>query len=81
MSPLHNITPDDPPFLILHGDQDDQVPLAQSERLHARLREVGVPSEFHVLAGAGHGGKPFDTPEVRARIRTFLTRTLAASPR
>ena len=81
VSPLHNITKDDPPFLIIHGDQDDQVPLVQSERLHARLREVGVPSEFHVLAGAGHGGKAFDTPEVRARIRAFLTRSLPAPTR
>ncbi len=76
VSPWHNITKDDPPFLILHGDQDDQVPLVQSERLHARLREVGVPSEFHVLPGAGHGGKAFDTPEVRAKIRAFLARSL-----
>ena len=81
VSPLHNITKDDPPFLIIHGDQDDQVPLVQSERLHARLREVGVPSEFHVVAGAGHGGKAFDTPEVRARIRAFLTRSLPAPTR
>ncbi len=78
VSPLHNITPDDPPFLILHGDKDDQVPLVQSERLHARLREVGVPSEFHVLVGAGHGGKAFDAPEIRAKIRGFLARTLPA---
>lgn len=76
-SPLHNITPDDPPFLILHGDKDDQVPLGQSERLHARLREVGIPSEFHVLPGAGHGGKAFDAPEVRGWIRAFLARSLA----
>jgi arylsulfatase len=76
VSPLHNISRDDPPFLILHGDKDDQVPLVQSERLHARLSEVGVPSEFHVLPGAGHGGKAFDTPEARRWIRAFLKRSL-----
>jgi acetyl esterase/lipase len=81
VSPRHNITKDDPPFLIIHGDQDDQVPLEQSERLHARLREVGIPSEFHVLTGAGHGGKAFDTPEVRGWIRAFLRRSLASSSR
>ena len=79
VSPLHAITPDAPPFLILHGDQDDQVPLVQSERLHARLREVGVPAEFHVLSGAGHGGKAFDTPEARSWIKAFLSRSLATS--
>ena len=81
VSPLHTITKDDPPFLIIHGDHDDQVPLEQSERLHARLREVGIPSEFHVLTGAGHGGKAFDTPEVRGWIRAFLSRSLASSSR
>ena len=49
---------------------------AMHPRLHARLREVGVPAEFHVLPGAGHGGKAFDTPEVRAKIRAFLARSL-----
>jgi acetyl esterase/lipase len=47
-------------------------------RLDARLREAGVPSELHVLKGAGHGGKAFDTPEVRAVIRAFLGRALRA---
>jgi acetyl esterase/lipase len=77
VSTLHQVSRDDPPFLILHGDKDDQVPVAQSQRLHARLQEVGVPSELHVLQGAGHGGKHFDTPEVRQMIRAFLQRSLA----
>ncbi len=75
-SALHQVSADDPPFLILHGDADPQVPLDQSRRLHARLREAGVPSELVVLPGAGHGGKAFDTPEVRAAIKAFLARTL-----
>jgi acetyl esterase/lipase len=80
-SALYQVSHDDPPFLILHGDQDPQVPLDQSQRLHARLREAGVASELHVIAGAGHGGKPFDTPEVRKLIRDFLQRALIAPPR
>ncbi|MBI5771540.1 MAG: sulfatase-like hydrolase/transferase [Verrucomicrobia bacterium] len=74
MSTLHLVTPDDPPFLIIHGDKDDQVPLGQSERLHARLRETGVASEFIVLPGAGHGGKEFSSEAVKERIRAFLGR-------
>jgi dipeptidyl aminopeptidase/acylaminoacyl peptidase len=62
--------------LILHGDQDPQVPVEQSKRLHARLQEVNVPSELRVVAGAGHGGKAFDAPEIRETIRAFLKRTL-----
>lgn len=76
MSTLHQVSGDDPPFLIIHGDRDPQVPLAQSERLHAKLQAAGVPTELHVLPGAGHGGKAFDTPEVRETIRRFLRRSL-----
>lgn len=76
VSPLYHVSKDDPPFLILHGDKDPQVPLEQSQRLHAKLKETGVASELVVLPGAGHGGAPFNTPEIRAKIREFLTRAM-----
>jgi arylsulfatase len=74
MSTLHLVTRDDPPFLIIHGEKDNQVPLEQSERLHAKLKETGVASELVVLPGAGHGGKEFSSEEVKERIRAFLGR-------
>ncbi|MBL9213747.1 MAG: sulfatase-like hydrolase/transferase [Opitutaceae bacterium] len=77
MSTLYQVSADDPPFLIIHGDQDPQVPLVQSERLHAKLQATGVASELVVLKGAGHGGPAFATPEVKQKIRDFLQRTLA----
>ena len=77
MSTLYQVSADDPPFLIIHGDQDPQVPLVQSERLHAKLQTAGVASELVVLKGAGHGGPAFATPEVKQRIRGFLQRSLA----
>lgn len=80
-SALHQVSKDDPPFLILHGDRDPQVPLNQSERLDSRLREAGVPSELYVIEGGGHGGKGFDTPAVREKIRTFLAKTLRSAGR
>jgi arylsulfatase len=76
MSTLHLVTRDDPPFLIIHGDKDQQVPIEQSERLHAKLKETGVASELVVLPGAGHGGKEFSSDEVKAKIRAFLARSL-----
>lgn len=72
MSPIYHVSKGDPPFLIIHGDQDKQVPLEQSERLHKKLKEAGVPSTLHVIKGAGHGGKEFDSEEVRKLILTFL---------
>ncbi|MDO8539505.1 MAG: alpha/beta fold hydrolase [Opitutaceae bacterium] len=78
-SPLYLVSRDDPPFLIVHGDKDPQVPLEQSQQLHAKLQEIGVPSELHVLKGAGHGGKAFDTREVRDTVRRFLKRAFTPS--
>jgi acetyl esterase/lipase len=54
-NPIAYITPDAPPFLIVHGDRDDLVPLNQSEFLHAALQQAGVPSTLIVVKGAGHG--------------------------
>ncbi len=39
------------PLLILHGDQDEIVPLSQSERL---LQVANLPKALKVLPGAGH---------------------------
>jgi arylsulfatase len=75
-SALHHVSAGDAPFLILHGDRDPQVPLEQSQRLDAALRAAGVRSELVVLTGAGHGGKEFSAPEIRAKIRAFLAAAL-----
>jgi dipeptidyl aminopeptidase/acylaminoacyl peptidase len=54
-SPVTYITPDDPPFLILHGDMDAVVPITQSQILHDRLVAGGVSSIFVPVHNAGHG--------------------------
>jgi len=55
VSPITWIDAGDPPFLIIHGDQDRVVPIEQSQLLDAKLRESGIPSELIVVEGAGHG--------------------------
>jgi acetyl esterase/lipase len=55
VSPLLHVTPDAPPTLLIHGDQDDLVPLSASEIMYAALQEKGVESELIVIEGAGHG--------------------------
>lgn len=54
-NPIAYITPDDPPFLIVHGDQDPTVPHHQSELLFEALKKSGVSAHFHTIHGAGHG--------------------------
>ena len=63
-----------PPFLILHGTEDQLVPFAQSEKLYGKLTEAGAEAELIALEGANHGDPMFVTDEVRAVILDFLDR-------
>jgi dipeptidyl aminopeptidase/acylaminoacyl peptidase len=42
------------PVLLIHGERDTSAPVAESERLAARLREVGREVELVVVPDAGH---------------------------
>lgn len=61
--PITYVTKDDPPFLIMHGDKDNTVPINQSELLHAALQKAGVSSVFKVMEGQGHGFRGPGTTE------------------
>src|SRR6476646_8473210 len=53
-SPITHVTPDAPPFLLVHGTADWLVPYAQSEQLHAALTAAGVDSRLEPVEGAQH---------------------------
>lgn len=53
-SPVTFVSKDDPPFLIMHGDRDRVVPIAQSRKLNESLVRKGVPTTFKVVEGADH---------------------------
>ncbi|HVG22812.1 MAG TPA: alpha/beta hydrolase fold domain-containing protein [Thermoanaerobaculia bacterium] len=55
-NPIHWVTPDDPPFLILHGSGDNEVSMSQSEMLRDALVKAGVEVRFEVFPGEGHFG-------------------------
>lgn len=52
---------DIPPTLILHGDADTVVPLAEAMRLDALLTKAGRPHQIHIYPGASHAFN-FDIP-------------------
>lgn len=54
-SPVTYVDSTDAPFLILHGDQDNVVPLEQSQLFFKQLQQYGVESELVIVQGAGHG--------------------------
>lgn len=77
-SPLTYISADDPPFLIVHGDQDFLVPLPQSQMLEKQLQDAGVEAELIVVPGAGHG--QFRDPKIVEQVRDFFQKTLDHQP-
>ena len=44
-----------PPVLLVHGDSDQMLPHHLSEEAAAALKANGVPVEFHIAKGIGHG--------------------------
>lgn len=54
-SPLKHVTPDDAPTLLVHGDQDQLVPIWHSEKIDQAFQEASVPHELFVIEGAAHG--------------------------
>lgn len=73
-SPVSYVTPEAPPFLILHGDADRVVPFSQSVILDEHLRRAGVQSDLIRLRGIGHGAPEFREPPTSDAIATFLHR-------
>jgi len=69
-NPVTYVTPEAPPFLIVHGDRDPLVPYHQSTLLAAALEAAGVPMTFSTVVGAGHGG--FDDPQIPILVHEFL---------
>jgi dipeptidyl aminopeptidase/acylaminoacyl peptidase len=79
-SPVHYVTSNAPPFLIMHGDKDPTVPVEQSYELFDALKKAGAPAEFLVVVGAGHGGKAFENPEALAMLHAFFDKSLKSAP-
>jgi acetyl esterase/lipase len=77
-SPVWRVHADAPPFLVLHGERDTLVPVADARRFVAELRAVShEPVVYAELAGAEHA---FDIlPSVRtARVVETIERFLAS---
>jgi acetyl esterase/lipase/TolA-binding protein len=55
-NPITYVSSDDPPFLIMHGDEDNTVALSQSQLLYDSLKKAGVDATLNVIKGAGHFG-------------------------
>ena len=73
-NPITYVSKEDPPFLIIHGDQDKLVPYHQSVLLNDALKKATVPVTFYKVEGGGHGW--FKDPKVPELTKTFLEQHL-----
>ncbi len=54
-SPIHHIERLSRPVIFFQGDEDRVVPPNQAERMVEALKRKGVPVEYHLFHGEGHG--------------------------
>jgi len=64
VNPITYITPDVPPFLIMHGDQDTVVPIACSDVFYEALQKAGADVTYYRVKGSGHGAVGFSQPQI-----------------
>ncbi|MDE0659014.1 MAG: alpha/beta hydrolase [Gammaproteobacteria bacterium] len=78
VSPILFVSEDDPPVLLIHGDEDRLVPLSNSERMGEALDGVGVANNVVVLQGAAHGFRDAHRHRASDETVAFLTAQLVA---
>ncbi len=54
-SPLRQVSADDAPTLLVHGDKDELVPLWHSQKIHQAFADAKVDTKLLVIKGAAHG--------------------------
>ncbi|MGY8689693.1 MAG: alpha/beta hydrolase fold domain-containing protein, partial [Verrucomicrobiales bacterium] len=79
-SPVFHVDGNDPPLLLIHGDQDPQVPINQSHELHGKYKSLGLGDRVHleVIHGGLHGGKPFYDEARLKLVAAFIKEALSS---
>lgn len=80
LCPVRNVTKDYPPTLLLHGDNDTDVPYEQSALMAKEFERHGVQYELITMPGRGHGfdGTMWDPAIAQTfdRVLAFLKKQL-----
>lgn len=71
-SPYFQVSAGDPPLFLMHGMQDNQVPINQALQLQAAYQREGLEVEHLWLVDAGHGSPDYFNGEALERIKAFL---------
>ena len=79
VAPILHVSSDDPPTLLIHGDQDETVPIGHSQRMYAKLQATGVKSKFITIPGAGHGFRDGDAERAMSELVAWFEAHLIAA--
>ncbi|WP_290811794.1 prolyl oligopeptidase family serine peptidase [Halovivax sp.] len=80
-SPIRTVPDIEDPLLVLHGEEDDRVPISQSEQLVAELETHDVRHEFRRYDGEPHGFGRLDTVvDAYTRIADLFAKYLRRYP-
>ena len=82
-SPLHHVGPGMPPVLLLHGDADPGVPIAESIAFQKKIRASGGVCDLFTIPRGGHTLSTWDQvdPGYRERMIAWLSEKLSAGKR
>lgn len=75
-SPVFHVDRSDPPLLLIHGDQDVQMPINQAHELQGEYLKLDLDVHFQVIHGAAHGGEIFYSGKAAKLAIDFLRRTI-----
>lgn len=75
-SPVFQASEGDPPLLIMHGVQDNQVPINQSIELQAAYLQQGLSIEVEWLVEAQHTSGEYFKPPYIEQVAAFLRNVL-----
>ncbi len=78
VSPLLHVSSDDPPTLLIHGDEDGLVDIRHSHQMYEALQTHGVESKLIIIEGADHGFRGADAERATAAMVAWFETHLGA---
>lgn len=80
VSPITYVTPDCPPFLVIHGDADTVVPHCQSVNFSEQLRQSGRLEAFITVPQGQHGPVTFNEETFKRMTDFFVAEMQKKQP-
>jgi alpha-L-fucosidase 2 len=82
LSPVSWVRKDAPPFLLIHGTEDQWVPFEQSKQMCEKMHAAGGRCELYPVEGAGHGIRWWEAAGAtgyKERMMAWLEKVMSGS--